>query len=71
MYCFENKNCYCIGCFSFFSKSQCVGMSSKDFCRRFLLVREAMEAVPLQTLSSEVKCTKCERGFSMLPELHR
>jgi hypothetical protein len=46
-------------------------MSSKDLCRRFLLVREAMETIPLPTLSSEVKCTKCERGFNTLPELHR
>jgi hypothetical protein len=46
-------------------------MSPKDLCRQFLLVREAMEIVPLPVLSSEVKCTKCERAFGALPELHR
>ncbi|XP_021934548.1 uncharacterized protein LOC110837065 isoform X3 [Zootermopsis nevadensis] len=53
------------------SKFQGGSMSPKDLCRRFLLVREAMETVSLPLLSSEVKCTKCERGFSTLPELHR
>ncbi|XP_069700408.1 uncharacterized protein [Periplaneta americana] len=53
------------------SKTQNEGMSSRDLCRRFLLVRDAMEIVSLPTLTSEVKCTKCERGFVALPELHR
>ncbi|KAJ9592589.1 hypothetical protein L9F63_015727, partial [Diploptera punctata] len=46
-------------------------MSTRDLCRRFLLVRDSVDTVPLPSLSSEVKCTKCERGFSALPELHR
>ncbi|PNF32557.1 hypothetical protein B7P43_G00341 [Cryptotermes secundus] len=53
------------------SKSLGGGISSKNLSRRFLLVREAAETIPLPVLNSEVKCTKCERGFSTLPDLHR